>query len=33
MRSSDHHASHRRVPAGEHAPKLDSIQRFQIVAT
>ena len=33
MRSSDHHASHGRIPIGEHAPKLDSIQRFQIVAT
>ncbi len=33
MRSSDHHVSHDRIPAGEHAPKLDRIQRFQIIAT
>ena len=33
MRSGDHHASHARIPAGEHAPKLDSIRRFEIVAT
>ena len=33
MRSTDHHVSHGRIPAGEHAPKLDTIQRFEIVAT
>ncbi len=33
MRSSDHHASHARIPDGEHAPRMDSVRRFQLVAT
>lgn len=33
MRSSDHHASHARIPKGEHGPRLDSVRRFQVVAS
>lgn len=33
MRSAEHAASHSRVPQGEHAPALESIQRYEVIST
>ena len=33
MRSTDHHASHARVPSGPYAPRLQDLRRFQVIAT
>lgn len=33
MQSSDHAASHRRIPQGEHAPVLESLHRYEVLST